>query len=126
MCLGLQADLGGAAAQGKEKMFHLWFNTFFVDGYRFVAQQPEIDKVTRGPAGPARPWPGAPPGLLTQRCLPPGLQANKDKKNKVFPEGFWIEILFEAIDKADADSVPRCAEWRSLPSQEGMRNNHPR
>ncbi len=32
-------------AQGKEKMFHLWFNTFFIDNLVFSAPQPEIDKV---------------------------------------------------------------------------------
>jgi hypothetical protein len=31
--------------QGKEKLCHLWLNTFFVDGLRFSAKQPEIDKV---------------------------------------------------------------------------------
>ena len=30
---------------GKEKMFHFWFNTFFVDGKKLVIPKGEIDKV---------------------------------------------------------------------------------
>ena len=33
--------------QGKEKLCHLWLNTFFVDDLKFTAKQPEIDKVRR-------------------------------------------------------------------------------
>jgi phosphatidylinositol-3,4,5-trisphosphate 3-phosphatase/dual-specificity protein phosphatase PTEN len=70
---------------GKEKMFHLWFNTFFVDGHRFVAHQPEIDK------------------------------ANKDKKNKIYPYGFWIEILFGSIDQSEDGASSRGASGDAPP-----------
>eukprot|EP00730_Choanoeca_flexa_P004859 TRINITY_DN11822_c1_g1_i3.p2 TRINITY_DN11822_c1_g1~~TRINITY_DN11822_c1_g1_i3.p2 ORF type:complete len:374 (+),score=86.14 TRINITY_DN11822_c1_g1_i3:250-1371(+) len=71
-------------ASGKEKMFHLWFNTFFIENNLFLARQPEIDK------------------------------ANKDKKNKIYPPNFAVEIQFEqpgqdasAASKATGQEPPK-------------------
>eukprot|EP00049_Salpingoeca_infusionum_P017959 m.355172 g.355172 ORF g.355172 m.355172 type:complete len:382 (-) comp17189_c0_seq1:517-1662(-) len=90
---------------GKEKMFHLWFNTFFIEDLKMVATQPEIDK------------------------------ANKDKKNKIYPVGFKVELHFAEIsdsskgaegkvtqieDGAATDSLapkPRLAHSKSTLSQ---------
>ncbi len=52
--------------QGKEKMCHLWFNTFFVQDNLLRLTKGEIDK------------------------------ANKDKKNKSFPATFALEFSFES------------------------------
>ncbi|EGD80305.1 hypothetical protein PTSG_10560 [Salpingoeca rosetta] len=64
VCGDIKLEFIHRKSTGKEKMFHLWFNTFFIDDLKFVAQQSEIDK------------------------------ANKDKKNKIFPVGFSVEIDF--------------------------------
>eukprot|EP00052_Salpingoeca_macrocollata_P000162 m.18900 g.18900 ORF g.18900 m.18900 type:complete len:375 (+) comp10269_c0_seq1:151-1275(+) len=54
-----------------EKMFHLWCNTFFVDDLLFSAEKPTIDK------------------------------ANKDKKHKIYPKFFKVEISFDKPGEGD-------------------------
>jgi hypothetical protein len=49
-------------------MFHMWFNTFFVENKKLVLQKGTIDK------------------------------ANKDKKHKIFPSSFAVEFAFEDVD----------------------------
>lgn len=56
---------------GKDKMFNIWFNTFFIQGKKMIAHKLEIDK------------------------------ANKDKKHKVFPETFAVEFEFDTYLKAE-------------------------
>eukprot|EP01147_Barroeca_monosierra_P000989 gene988-4232_t len=76
VCGDIKLEFIHRKSTGKEKMFHLWFNTFFIDD-KFVAQQSEIDK------------------------------ANKDKKNKIFPVGFAVEIEFL---KPEDDTTSATAE----------------
>eukprot|EP00051_Salpingoeca_urceolata_P021052 m.323344 g.323344 ORF g.323344 m.323344 type:complete len:356 (+) comp19725_c2_seq6:632-1699(+) len=61
----IKIEVSHKAGMSKEKMFHVWFNTFFIEGSKFVAQKPEVDK------------------------------AHKDKKHKVFPADFRVEIMFD-------------------------------
>ena len=69
------------SGMGKEKMFHFWFNTFFVDGKKLVIPKGEIDKVR--------------PCLHTYTLLPTLDQAAKDKKHKIYPSTFAIEVVFD-------------------------------
>lgn len=79
---------------GKEKLCHLWLNTFFVDDLKFTAKQPEIDK------------------------------ANKDKKNKIFPVGFAIEIYFQPIEgESSSNATTNTADATGvLPEPPGPKN----
>lgn len=49
-------------------MFHMWFNTFFIENHRFRVEKGLIDK------------------------------ANKDKKHKIFPQDFSVELYFDPAD----------------------------
>lgn len=51
---------------GKEKMFNVWFNTYFLKDNKLYAPKPTIDK------------------------------ANKDKKHKIYPEDFAVEFIFDS------------------------------
>eukprot|EP00055_Hartaetosiga_balthica_P009240 m.36374 g.36374 ORF g.36374 m.36374 type:complete len:375 (-) comp6665_c0_seq1:81-1205(-) len=66
LCGDVKIEFIHKKSTGKEKMFHLWINTFFIENLKVRAVQSEIDK------------------------------ANKDKKNKIFPPGFAVEIEFES------------------------------
>jgi len=76
VCGDIKVEFMHKKGSGKEKMFHLWFNTFFIDNLIFTAQQPEIDK------------------------------ANKDKKNKIYPKGFAVEIHFSSPDGTETTPQP--------------------
>eukprot|EP00048_Salpingoeca_helianthica_P000534 m.42216 g.42216 ORF g.42216 m.42216 type:complete len:372 (+) comp10618_c0_seq2:198-1313(+) len=66
---------------GKEKMFQVWFNTHFIDDLKVSFQKPELDK------------------------------ANKDKKHKLFPADFTVELTFApASDDALAAAAAASAE----------------
>ena len=71
-------------------MFHMWFNTFFVENNTLVIPKSEIDKVCFSARVESNP---------THACG----QASKDKKHKIFPENFSVEFTFEPIDA----SAPR-------------------
>lgn len=81
VCEDIKIEFFHRKSTGKEKMFHLWFNTFFVDDtLTFRLAKPELDK------------------------------ANKDKKHKLFPESFAVELTFtrpsmeEALAAAQLDT----------------------
>ena len=65
--------------QGKDKMFNIWFNTFFIDDGKMLAEKMTIDK------------------------------ANKDKKHKIYPATFSVAFDFETLhvggDDAEAQKV---------------------
>ena len=61
---------------GKEKMFHMWFNTFFVEDKKLLILKPLIDK------------------------------ASKDKKNKLFPADFSVLFTFEDVDASNPPPMP--------------------
>lgn len=66
VCDDVKIEFIHRKSTGKEKMLHLWFNTFFIeDSMRLVIPKSELDK------------------------------ANKDKKHKLFPPDFAVEIIFE-------------------------------
>lgn len=79
---------------GKDKMFNIWFNTFFIQGKKMLAHKLEIDK------------------------------ANKDKKHKVFPESFAVEFEFDTLEDigggaASAVAVQEAAAASGAGSAEG-------
>lgn len=66
VCDDVKIEFFHRKSTGKEKMFHLWFNTFFVEeSMSLVIPKSQLDK------------------------------ANKDKKHKLFPADFKLEIIFE-------------------------------
>ncbi len=65
ICGDVKIEFFHKTKTGKEKMFHFWFNTFFVDGTVLRLPKSEIDK------------------------------ANKDKKHKLFPASFVLELAFD-------------------------------
>lgn len=66
VCDDVKIEFFHRKSTGKEKMFHLWFNTFFIeDSMTLLIPKSELDK------------------------------ANKDKKHKLFPADFKLEIIFE-------------------------------
>lgn len=65
VCGDIKVEFFHKTSTGKDKMFNIWFNTFFVKDDKMVAEKSTIDK------------------------------ANKDKKHKVFPETFAVEFIFE-------------------------------
>ena len=70
---------------GKEKMFHMWFNTFFVDDKKLLIPKNLIDK------------------------------ASKDKKHKLFPADFSVLFTFEDVDAAHPPPpMPQSASSASL------------
>lgn len=66
ICGDVKVEFFHKTKTGKEKMCHLWFNTFFVQDNTLRLAKGEIDK------------------------------ANKDKKNKSFPATFALEFSFES------------------------------
>eukprot|EP00053_Salpingoeca_punica_P019783 m.202594 g.202594 ORF g.202594 m.202594 type:complete len:380 (-) comp17722_c2_seq1:95-1234(-) len=92
VCEDIKVEFIHRKSTGKEKMFHLWFNTFFIDeeegGLRFRALKPEIDK------------------------------ANKDKKHKIFPKNFAVEFLFEK----PADDISARMEGAALSEKPPIRS----
>jgi len=74
VCDDVKIEFMHRKSTGKEKMLHLWFNTFFIDeSMRLVIPKSELDK------------------------------ANKDKKHKLFPSDFAVEIVFEKPEGAAPD-----------------------
>ncbi len=67
-------------------MLHLWFNTFFVENHVLLVPKSEIDKV-------AMLWRQLWDSVLLHSCTV--LQANKDKKHKIYPSNFSVELFFE-------------------------------
>ena len=59
------------------KMFHFWFNTFFIKNEELVLRKEEVDK------------------------------ANKDKKCKVYDRGFMVEIQFARLDATGSEIAGR-------------------
>lgn len=68
VCGDIKVEFFHKTSGGKDKMFNIWFNTFFIKDDKLTAVKATIDK------------------------------ANKDKKHKVFPEGFTVEFIFETAE----------------------------
>jgi len=68
LCGDVKVEFFHKTATGKDKMFNIWFNTFFIKDDKMVAPKNTIDK------------------------------ANKDKKHKVFPANFAVEFTFESLE----------------------------
>jgi hypothetical protein len=72
LCVG-----GGWVAAQPVKMFHLWFNTYFVRNEELILRKEEVDK------------------------------ANKDKKCKVYDRGFTVEVQFARLNSEGAEIAGR-------------------
>eukprot|EP00040_Diaphanoeca_grandis_P017809 m.93393 g.93393 ORF g.93393 m.93393 type:complete len:392 (-) comp26629_c0_seq1:392-1567(-) len=68
LCGDVKVEFFHKTATGKDKMFNVWFNTFFIKDNAMTAPKRTVDK------------------------------ANKDKKHKVFPENFEVEFTFESLE----------------------------
>lgn len=66
VCGDVKLEFFHKTKTSKEKMFHLWFNTFFVENNKLTLPKKEIDK------------------------------ANKDKKHKIYPGDFHVDLLFDS------------------------------
>lgn len=88
VCDDVKIEFLHRKSTGKEKMFHLWFNTFFIeDSMRLVVPKNQLDK------------------------------ANKDKKHKLFPRDFAVEIIFEKPDLGVAADMAQLAVAKGAESK---------
>eukprot|EP00039_Didymoeca_costata_P007965 m.105988 g.105988 ORF g.105988 m.105988 type:complete len:385 (+) comp13892_c0_seq2:164-1318(+) len=77
VCGDVKVEFFHKTGGGKDKMFNIWFNTFFVENDKMLARKPEIDK------------------------------AAKDKKHKIYPEKFHVIFEFETIEGVTAEETQR-------------------
>jgi len=71
VCGDVKVEFFHKTSGGKDKMFNIWFNTFFIESGKMTAEKITIDK------------------------------ANKDKKHKVYPESFSVAFDFEELNVGD-------------------------
>lgn len=69
VCGDVKVEFFHKSKTGKEKMFHLWFNTFFIENNVLTAPKATVDK------------------------------ANKDKKHKIYPADFAVECHFDSPER---------------------------
>ncbi|XP_059170264.1 phosphatidylinositol 3,4,5-trisphosphate 3-phosphatase and dual-specificity protein phosphatase PTEN-like isoform X1 [Physella acuta] len=74
----------------REKMFHFWFNTFFVTDRERVQQNGSVSNGS-----------GEEPAEYLSLTLPKSEldRANKDKSHKLFSPNFKVKVLFEAMQE---------------------------
>ena len=97
---GLSCCLGAAGAPvtlQPVKMFHLWFNTYFIKKEELILRKEEVDK------------------------------ANKDKKCKIYDKGFVVEVQFARLDieGAEVPGRPRSALFVSAGESDAAKYEPP-
>lgn len=85
---------------GKDKLFHFWFNTFFVA----AMQQPHMKSSAR-PYNSSGHMPREKDKLTLTICKSELDKANKDRSNKIFPANFKVCLTFSKTESGQ--KVPK-------------------
>ncbi|XP_039272663.2 phosphatidylinositol 3,4,5-trisphosphate 3-phosphatase and dual-specificity protein phosphatase PTEN-like [Styela clava] len=101
------------SVMGKDKLFHFWFNTFFVQQMQ-KSEKLNLEKSNREksqlPNGNARSYYYSKHMPLEKDLLMLTIpkseldKANKDRSNKTFPENFKVILIFSQTDSVDSDN----------------------